>query len=168
MEPLVHLIIPTLILLAFIPKYKKLIFSLLIFSIIMDFDSFIPGFHRILFHNLFFALIVTLLLYFILGKTHSLISGYYLLSHLILDLEIPGFALLWPFYKSFIGIETIITKSTAGIWDKNFALVIKPIQEISSTLKISTYLSTTGFIFLIILCLGILLYLNKEKIKKKK
>jgi len=168
MEPLVHLIIPPLVLLAFIPKLRKLIFSLLIFSVIMDLDVFIPGaFHRILFHNLLFVLIVVLIIYFIFGGIHSIISGYYLISHLILDLGAPGFSIFWPFYKNLVGIETVLLKTTTGVWTEKFGLVITPLSEFTNKINYSTYLSTTGTILAILVCLGIILYLNKEKLIKK-
>jgi len=107
MEPILHILIPLLILLALFPKLdKRLVVGLSLLAILPDFDFFIPPLHRVITHNVFFALIISLIIYAIWNNIKIFyISLYYLLTHLILDLTIGAVALFYPFYKRLIEIN---------------------------------------------------------------
>ena len=116
MEPIFHLLIPPLLLMAFFPKInKKLILILSPLTFIMDFDSLIPGYHRIIFHNFLFVIILTLIIWFSLGKIPGLISLYYLSSHIIFDMRDWGVALFYPIYKKFIFVTANILNKQGDI-----------------------------------------------------
>lgn len=89
-EPIAHYLIPTLILLAFLPRVdRKLILKLSPLAIIPDFDFFIG--HLYLFHNLIFAVGIPALVYiYSKNRQASLIAFYFLGSHLLLDTFGPG------------------------------------------------------------------------------
>jgi len=117
-EPILHLVIPILFLLAFKPKIgKKLIFGLAILTILPDFD-FIIG-HRSLFHNVFFVLIVSFIVYlmfrFVINKGNIekgtenknafYLSLYYLFFHLFLDMSKPGIPFFYPISNKLFGFN---------------------------------------------------------------
>jgi len=106
MEPILHIIIPLLILLALFPKLdKKLVIGLSLLAILPDFDSLLPLIHRVHLHNIFFAVIIPSTIYlFYRNIKVFLISLYYLLSHLILDLTFGGVAIFYPLYQKLIEI----------------------------------------------------------------
>lgn len=167
MEPLFHVILPLLILLAFFPRLNKdLVFKLLFLTIIMDFDIFIPNEHRMIFHNLLFVLVVVLIIYFLMGKVASLIGLYYLISHLILDLSKFGLAFLYPFYKNLIYLNFAIFRESG----KFFAIDFE-VKSIAATalpeFKISYYLTYGGSLILILLILIFIVKIVSKKLKKR-
>lgn len=163
MEPLVHILLPALILLAFLPKYKKEVLLFSLFAILPDFDTYIPHSHRIIFHNLLFISIIVLIVYIISNKFNAILSGYYLLSHLILDIEYPGTAFLYPFYKYFIAFKIkIITIAGNLIPQFKFDMIITSVIE-SVNFTESTYLGNISFMFLILIILAILIYYYKKQ-----
>jgi len=166
MEPLVHLILPALILLAFLPKYKKEVLLFSLFAILPDFDTYIPHFHRILFHNIFFILIIALSVYLISNKFNAILSSYYLLSHLILDIEYPGTAFLYPFYEYFIAFRIkIITTAGNLIPQFNFDIIITSVVE-SVKFTESTYFGNISVMFLVLLILSAIIFYYKKEVKK--
>ncbi len=166
MEPLVHILLPALILLAFLPKYKKEVLLFSLFAILPDFDTFIPHSHRIIFHNLLFISIIVLIVYIISNKFNAILSSYYLLSHLILDIEYPGTAFLYPFYTSFIAFKIkIITIAGNLIPQFKFDMIITPIIE-SVNFTESTYLGNISFMFATLIILSVVIYYYKKKVKK--
>lgn len=162
MEPLFHLILPLLILLFFFPKLdKNLVFKLAIFSIVMDLDSFIPGMHRILFHNIFFVLIVFLIVYYLKGKLAGLISLYFLISHLILDLGMYGISIFSPFYNKFIYfVCNFRLDSGRYIFDIGFSTER---LEILSIFKTSYYLTEVGSLILVLLIIMLFVKIYTKK-----
>ena len=163
MEPLVHILLPALILLEFLPKYKKEVLLFSLFAILPDFDTYIPNSHRIIFHNLLFISIVVLIVYIISNKFNAILSSYYLLSHLILDIEYPGTAFLYPFYNYFIGFKIkIITIAGNLIPQFKFDMIITPIIE-SFKFTESTYFGNISVMFLVLIILAILIYYCKKQ-----
>ena len=163
MEPLVHILLPALILLAFLPKYKKEVLLFSLFAILTDFDTYIPHSHRILFHNLLFISIIVLIVYVISNKFNAVLSSYYLLSHLILDIEYPGTAFLYPFYKYFIAFKIKIITIAGNLMPQfKFDMLITPVTE-SFKFTESTYLGNVSVIFLALIILAILIYYYKKQ-----
>jgi len=164
MEPIFHLLMPPLLLMAIFPKLnKKLILALLPLTFIMDFDIFIPGMHRFLFHNVFFAAIVTIIIYLSLGKIPGLVSLYYLVSHLIFDIGKWGYALFYPFYDKFIYLETKILGD--GFFDFNFA--IKTIEITKQQVIEAQHYYFTELGFMVLFLFVVLLIARKIKYKEK-
>ena len=163
MEPLVHILLPALILLAFLPKYKKEVLLFSLFAILPDFDTYIPHSHRILFHNLLFISIIVLIVYVISNKFNAVLSSYYLLSLLILDIEYPGTAFLYPFYKYFIAFKIkIITIAGNLIPQFKFDMIITSTIE-SVKFTESTYFGNISMIFTTLIILAILIYYYKKQ-----
>lgn len=161
MEPLLHLVIPSLIALAFFPrKHFKSILLMIPFTFIMDFDFFINGYHRILFHNIFFIIIVALILYFALGKIKSLIASFFMLAHLIMDLNSTGVALFWPFYDKFIALVTNLTHWNG--WIFKFDFITFPLQ-LAETPFPADYMRLDGFLILLASLMGLIIaYWSKK------
>src|SRR3989344_2746200 len=107
MEPIMHFLIPLLIMLVAFPKInKKIVIPLALLALTPDLDFFIDFTHRYLFHSIFFPIIISLIIYFFSKKLQiALISFYYITSHLILDLATGAVALLWPLYQRLIEIN---------------------------------------------------------------
>ena len=119
MEPILHVLIPLLILLALFPKLdKRLVIGLSLLALIPDIDIYIPLLHRTLFHNIFFVSITSLIIYLISNNLKAFyISLYYLTTHLILDLTFGGVALFYPLYKRLI--ELTISLNTNFLFTFN-------------------------------------------------
>ena len=164
MEPILHILIPLLILLALFPKLdKRLIIGLSFLAIFPDLDFFIPSIHRVILHNIFIAIIIPSLIYFISRNLKAFyISLYYLISHLILDLTIGGIALFYPIYQKLIEIK--ISLSTHFVFTFNIITY--------DLIKISEYEEPHYFFtkisIMVLLLLGIMLIIKyKDKIFKK-
>jgi len=84
-----------------------LIFS--IFGIFPDFDATLI--HRMTFHNIFIFIIPLLIFIFAKKKEITFIVGFYLLSHLILDLFNSGISMLYPFYHKIFFVNAEIISS---------------------------------------------------------
>ncbi len=112
-EPIAHYLIPTLILLAFLPQIdRKLILKLSPLAIVPDFDFFIG--HLYLFHNLIFAMgILTLIYLYSKNRQTSLIAFYFLGSHLLLDTFGPGVGFFYPFYDRLFRFDFYLYASPA-------------------------------------------------------
>ena len=110
MEPLIHFLVPLLLLVFLFPKLdKKIAVGLSLLTQLPDFDIFVVhDLHRALFHNLFFVVIVALIVAYFLGKTGFFVSLYYLISHLIFDSAEAGNALFWPLYNNLLGFKFAI------------------------------------------------------------
>ena len=161
MEPLLHWIIPTALILAFFPKIDRrwvLILSPLTF--ISDFDKFIPGFHRVLFYNIFFIAIVFFLLYKFLGKEKTFIGMYFLLSHYLFDLSYPGFAFLWPLVHRLFYLDFNIAYDSFWIFD--FKVGSIPLDKEIITTS-SNFMYTTGFLVLLLVLISWLIYRKNKK-----
>ncbi len=112
-----HVFIPLVILLIFSKELRldtRMVLALSFFALLPDVDAvFIP--HRAVLHNVFVLIIPSLL--FILVKSKRKIAGiigFYLVSHLILDMFDGGIFLLYPFYNSvfFAHAELLFTQNS--------------------------------------------------------
>ena len=120
MEPFLHWIIPTVILLAFFPQLnRKWILFLSPLTFIADFDKFLPGMHRVLLYNIFFMAVViaALFLAFRKQKAYFWAGTYLFLSHYLLDSSFPGGALLWPLVQRMYFMDFNLTYDHAWIFD---------------------------------------------------
>lgn len=167
MEPLAHVLIPLLFLLAFFPKLeKKYVYGLLFLTILIDFDFLLVTntTHRYLFHNVFFVFLVGLLVYLLWNLKASLVSLYYLFSHLLIDFYIGSVALFWPLYKKFFTVVFDVTLSRSFDLNYEFDIIIKSISEVEFTPD--GHLATTLGLVLFILLLIMIIAINRKKIKK--
>ncbi len=100
---LTHIFIPLFILLIFSEQLKlskKIIFALCIFAILPDIDIFI--FHRATLHNILVMIVPMLIYTFWRDINVSCIIGFYIFSHIMLDLFNRGVYLFYPFYNKVI------------------------------------------------------------------
>ena len=161
-DPILHIVIPLLILFAFDKQVdKKLVFGLAFLTLLPDADFLIPWGHRNLFHTFWFVLVMSTLVYLFFrtimkkkeweNKNAFYLSLYYLFSHLFLDLKIPGIPFFSPLYKESIGIP--------------YQLYITPYKDIilAPPPELRFYLlSIPSFLILVLI---VILYFTK-KIKK--
>ena len=114
-EPIIHLIIPLLILLVICDKDKHmLIFALSPIAIIPDIDILYD--HRGLLHNIFIPIGILVFSKFLSEKwkpTLTIISVYFI-SHIILDVFNGGVGILYPLYNMLFVVKTeiLLTKDT--------------------------------------------------------
>lgn len=165
MEPIVHAIIPLLFLLAFFPDLDKKYLLLLPIVWIIDLDSYI-GAHRFWFHNLFFILIFSFLLWWLWDKKAFFITLFFGLSHIILDLTMPGTAFLYPliqktFYLS-INISLFPFSYNLGF----NSLSLNEYASLSSLFESSNYFGEMSFMLFLIFV--ILLFVKYRKVIFKK
>jgi hypothetical protein len=165
MEPIMHFLIPLLILLVAFPKLdRKLVFLLAFLALVPDLDFFIDFTHRFLFHNIFFVLILSLVIYFFSKDVKIfLISLYYLMSHLILDLTIGSLALFWPLYQRLIEVTIFLNSK----WEFVFKITTHPLNTIGEymTSRPSYFFTQEGIIVIILLITMLIIRYWKE-IKK--
>jgi len=145
MDPVLHLLLPVLFLLALrIDTRKVLMFAPL--AIFPDFDA-VFGLHRAVFHSFIPVLVfpVGLILYsrfkrpeWMLG---ALLVQFYLASHVILDLG--GVAFAWPFTSEMLYFDPELTFNMQGGINFVFHLKygLKPYVEMGTT----DFLSESGF-----------------------
>ena len=145
MDPVIHLLLPLLFLLALRVDTKKvLLFAPL--TILPDFDAAFH-LHRAVFHSFIPVLIlpVGLVLYSKMKRPEWMLSSllvlFYLSSHVILDLS--GVAFAWPFTTDMFYFDPEITFNMQGGINFVFHLQygIKPYVEMTTT----DFLSETGF-----------------------
>lgn len=109
-----HVFIPLVILLMFSRSLKidpRTIAVLSIFGTFPDADIFL--FHRATFHNIF-ILAIPAMAFIFLRRKEILIIGFYILSHLILDIFNGGIYLLYPFYQNvfFSSMQVFINENS--------------------------------------------------------
>ena len=160
MEPIVHFLIPVLVVLALFPKLdRKLVLLLSPLTVIMDLD--ILMWHRFLLHNVFFVLFVLGLVYVVcLVRKHEvripiLIAGFFLVSHLILDLGGPGVGMFYPVYdKNIIMDFGLDVLPDTGELSKTLSIRTNPISytTINHDVPIVT---NTGAILLLVAIFGV-------------
>lgn len=152
MDPLFHFIFPVLILLALKIEPRKVLL-LSPFTLLPDLDALIPP-HRATMHNLVLCLIipVILLIYTYYRKKeyvgHVLIIQFYLISHIILDIESGGIALFYPFTNDayYFSISIIMSPDSGGqslklivdygVYDKPLSLTDADVPALSSIVVI--------------------------------
>jgi hypothetical protein len=153
MDPLMHLLLPILFLLALrIDTKKVLLFAPL--AILPDFDAAF-NLHRAVFHSFIPVVIlpVGLILYSRVKRPDWMLSAllvfFYLASHVVLDLG--GVAFAWPFTTDMLFFDPEVTFNMQGGINFGFHLTygVKPYVEMTTT----DFLSETGFamIFLAVL-----------------
>ena len=161
-DPVVHLILPLLLLLA-AKQDSRIVVPLSIFAIFPDFDSLL-GPHRMVLHNLF--VVVGIPLAFILiarvKKPSFVLPGmivmFYLASHIILDMS--GVALFYPFYENAFFFVPHLTFTTAPSLSFNFFVEwgTKPLVQTN------TYTMIGDLGFALILMLVLLIVINRRKL----
>lgn len=152
MEPILHLLLPVLFLLAVSPQLeKKYVFGLAFATFIMDLDIYLPAAHRFLFHSLLFVIVFSLLIRVIWNATAAYVAVFYTFSHLIFDFGLPGVAFFYPFIQKTFYINVDI------LWNKGLDLVIffgSLTKEEYLTLMTDTtkgYLHTQGLLVTLLL-----------------
>lgn len=154
MDPVLHLLLPILFLLAIRVDAKKVI-MLAPLAIIPDLDAAF-GLHRAVLHSFVPVLVIPLglIIYSKLRRPDwmigALLAQFYLASHVVLDLG--GVAFLWPFVKDQFFFEPQLQFNLLGgvnfIFHLHYGL--RPFQPMGTT----DFLSESGFA---VIFLGILL-----------
>ena len=176
MEPLVHLIVPVLIVLAFKPRLdKRLVLGLSVLTVLPDLDVIVG--HRSLFHNIFFVIISSLfvLLLFFLAKSSKrmtanagYLSLFYLSSHLLFDIGRPGIPFFYPISDRLYGVSIRVLASSAGGIANGLSLHLDPafvINDLSlgTTMVNSPAINTFGvMLLLVVIILGLSSWRRKE------
>ena len=167
MEPIVHAIIPMLVLLAFFPKLdKKYIFYLLPIVWIIDLDIYIPTMHRYLFGNIFFVILLAGLAYWLWDKKASLVALFYGFSHLVLDSGYPGTAWLWPLVDKTFYLSASVQRNTEWLLDFGIGSLSRTDHlAVTEGITTSTYFGETAALFLVLILI-VLVIKNYKKIIK--
>ena len=161
-DPVVHLLLPMLLLLA-AKVDSRIAVPLALFAIVPDFDSLL-GPHRMVLHNLFF--IVGIPLAFILiaraKKPSMVLPGavvlFYLASHIVLDMS--GVALLYPFYDQAFFLIPHVTMTTAPSFSLDFYTEwgMKPLEQ-------STHYTMIGDLgFALIIMVAVLAVIKRKEL----
>jgi membrane-bound metal-dependent hydrolase YbcI (DUF457 family) len=167
MEPILHIIIPALTLLAMFPKIDRmLVLKLLPLTVLLDFDFFMG--HRFLFHNIFFVLAVSGVAYMLFKNKRLvfLIALFFLSSHIILDMSDPGVGLLYPVYDKLISFNFIITTSpTDGKLTTYFSVLTKPFSEAIKDQEAPIF-TMNGILMLILIApvIASIIYENRKRL----
>jgi membrane-bound metal-dependent hydrolase YbcI (DUF457 family) len=157
MDPVLHLALPLLFLLA-LRVDTRMAVLLAPLAIFPDFDAAF-GLHRAALHNFIFIIVlpVTLIAYSKLVKPTwlpwALVAQFYLASHVVLDLG--GVAFMWPIVEDQIFFDPEITFNLQGGVNFGFSLEygLRPYSPMGTT----DFLSESGFalIFLAVLVAGV-------------
>jgi len=153
MDPVLHIALPLLILLA-LRVDTRIAVLLAPLAIFPDFDAAF-GLHRAAFHNFIFVIIIPVAV-IAYSKVHrpswlpwALVAQFYLASHIVLDLA--GVAFFWPIVKDQIYFDPEVTFNLQGGVNFGFHLEygLMPYQPMGTT----DFISEAGFalIFLAIL-----------------
>ncbi len=163
MDPLMHLLLPVLFILALrIDTKKVLLFAPL--AILPDFDAAFQ-LHRAVFHSFIPVLVVPvgLILYskfkrpeWMLG---ALLAQFFLASHIVLDLG--GVAFAWPFTTEMLYFDPELTFNMQGGLNFVFHLKygLKPYVEMGTT----DFLSESGFALLFLGVLVMVVFRKETK-----
>jgi hypothetical protein len=163
MDPLMHLLLPILFLLALrIDTKKVLLFAPL--AILPDFDAAF-NLHRAVFHSFIPVVIlpVGLILYSRVKRPDWMLSAllvfFYLASHVVLDLG--GVAFAWPFTTDMLYFDPEVTFNMQGGINFVFHLHygVKPYVEMTTT----DFLSETGFAMIFLAVLVAAVFRNEAK-----
>jgi membrane-bound metal-dependent hydrolase YbcI (DUF457 family) len=157
MDPVMHLLLPLLILLALRIETRPVIL-LAPLTILPDFDAFF-GLHRAVFHSFIPVLVlpIGLILYSKFRRPEWMLSAlivqFYLASHVVLDLA--GVAFLWPFTTDMLYIDPELKFNMQGglnfVW--HFKAGIMDYQEMAETDFIAE--STFGFLALVVIAAAV-------------
>jgi membrane-bound metal-dependent hydrolase YbcI (DUF457 family) len=143
MDPLLHILLPVLFLLA-IRMDPKMVLLYSPFAILPDFDALF-GLHRAAFHSFIVAILIPLVLvaYSKYKRPEWLAAStlilFFLASHIVLDLG--GVAFLWPFTTDMFYFDPEVTfKIQGGIaFDFNLDYGVRPFVEMGTTDFVSEY-----------------------------
>ena len=168
MEPIIHFLLPVLIILALFPKLdRKLVLILSPLTLISELDFFMG--HRFLLHNVFFVFIVLGWIYAIYSKknldvkTPVLIAAFFLFSHIVLDLGGPGVGMFYPVYDKLIAIDfSLITSPATGELTKSFSIGTNPLTEATKD-QAAPAVTMTGLLWLTVVMLGVAIKLIKNR-----
>ena len=153
MDPIMHILLPLLILLALrIDAKKAVLFAPL--AILPDFDAFL-GAHRMVFHSFIPVVVlpIALILYSKYKRPEWMLSAllvqFYLASHVVLDLG--GVSFLWPITTDMFYMDPELRFNLQGgiNFEWHFRAGLMKYQEMGDTDFIAEY--TFGFLFLIVL-----------------
>jgi membrane-bound metal-dependent hydrolase YbcI (DUF457 family) len=158
MDPVMHLLLPLLILLALrIDTRSVLLFAPL--AILPDFDAFL-GLHRVVFHSFIPVIVipVMLILYskyrrpeWMLG---ALLVQFYMASHVALDMG--GVVFLWPFTMDMFYVDPQLRFNMQGglNFDWHFKAGVMEYQEMGET----DFIAESTFGFLILIAIAAVIY----------
>ncbi len=159
MEPIVHFLIPVLVVLALFPKLdRRLVLVLSPLTVIMDLDLLMG--HRYVLHNVFFVLVVMALVYITFSArdfkfgamTPVMITAFFMLSHLALDVGGPGVAAFYPVYPKFINMESSVALDLSTVeLSGGFLMSAKPISAVVMPAKVPAVTMTGVLLFLVAL-----------------
>jgi membrane-bound metal-dependent hydrolase YbcI (DUF457 family) len=163
MDPLMHLMLPLLFLLALrIDTKKVLLFAPL--TILPDFDA-VFHLHRAVLHSFIPVLVipVSLILYSKFKRPEWMLSAllvqFYLASHIVLDLA--GVAFAWPFTTEMLYFDPELTFNMQGGINFVFHLSygLRPYVEMGTT----DFLSESGFALLFLGALVMIVFRKETK-----
>ena len=168
-----HIFIPLAILFIFSDKLnidKEHIVLLSLFGILPDFD--VIFLHRMSFHNIFIIISIVALAS-VITKDDKIagIIGFYLLSHLILDLFNGGISALYPLYDRifFINAEIISSFNINSIsYILNYGIKGEFIDNVAKSGNGYGIISSENFGIIVLLIIMILILFIKNKIYKEK
>jgi membrane-bound metal-dependent hydrolase YbcI (DUF457 family) len=164
MDPVLHLLLPLLFLLAIgIDKRRAVLFAP--FAILPDFDVLF-GLHRAALHSFLFVLVlpVAVIVYSRLRRPDwlpwALLAQFYLASHVVLDLG--GVAFLWPFVQEqfFLDIEVTLAFRPELHFGYLLDYGMRPLVQVTTT----DLISETGFALIFLGALMVVVF-RKESVQ---
>jgi hypothetical protein len=163
MDPVMHIMLPVLILLALrIDTRKVLLFAPL--AILPDFDAFF-GLHRMVLHSFIPVLVIplALIVYAKYKRTEWMLSAlliqFYLISHIALDLF--GVAFFWPFTTEMFYMDPELKFNMQGgiNFEWHFTAGFRPYEEMGDT----DFIAEATFGFLILIVIAAVVYRHEAK-----
>ncbi len=158
MDPLMHVLLPVLILLALrIDTRKVLLLAPL--AVLPDFDA-VFGLHRAVFHSFIPVVVIPvgLILYSRYKRPEwmltALLVQFYLASHVVLDLG--GVAFLWPFTTDMFYMNPELKFNLIGgiNFEWHFKAGFRPYESMGDT----DFIAQSTFAFLILIALAAAVY----------
>lgn len=163
MDPVMHLLLPLLILLALrIDTRSVLLFAPL--AILPDFDAFL-GLHRVVFHSFIPVVVlpIGLILYSKYKKPEwmlgALLVQFYMASHVALDLG--GVSFFWPVTKEMFYMDPELRFNMQGglNFDWHFRIGFTSYKEMGET----DFIAESTFGFLILVAIAAVIYRKEAK-----
>ncbi len=168
MDPVFHVIIPALVMLAVNIDSRK-VFLLLPIALTPDLDGFFGLWaHRVVFHNFIFVILIPLIIFLFVRKKYPeklsfvSIGWFYLISHLVLDLQ-GGFAFFWPFSSKAPYFSFEITTDTTGLIPRLFFHLNTGIaSKAPEYTGEGSFLTPTASLILILIFLSV--FMNRKEV----
>lgn len=163
MDPIMHIVLPLLVLLALrIDARKAILFAPL--AVLPDFDAFF-GLHRAVFHSFVPIVVipVALILYSKYRRPEWMLSAllvqFYLASHVVLDLG--GVAFLWPMTTDMFYMDPELRFNMQGglNFEWHFRAGFMKYKEMGDT----DFIAQSTFGFLILIVLAAVIYRHEAK-----